>query len=403
MAASVATSCDRLLSRMAELTGTDRADWFAVFKARHGMQVVLAAAGEATGRTEVLTQLFTCVTAVDPIIAAGLRPRYVDVSESSLAIDPALAHPDARTLAVVAQHTFGIVDEIETMALRDAAHKAGALLLEDSAHCVGRMARDEEGMPLADVSIHSFGVEKVLPGVYFGGAVWVSPRMGNPILRSSICTALSSLPELSTRTDRACRRYRNQMRVFTRVPHAVSVAMRESEARRGTFEPAVADEERRGAVRHEPCLPSAWVSDQATAALGGLGSNEAQRKSCVAAYLDVFGTNPATCPLPLPADVRTLAADQPLLRMPVFFETTELAERAIAATAALGHYAQAWPRPLLLPGVLDPTPYGLGEGTDAWPVSTRLSAGVVGLPTDIDPVAVPALAQRMLEIAREGH
>lgn len=388
---------------MAKLTGTDRADWYAVFKARHGMQVVLAAAGDATGRTEVLTQLFTCVTAVNPILAAGLVPRYVDVSESSLGIDPALCRPDERTLAVVSQHTFGIVDERETRALRDAAHGVGALLLEDSAHCVGRMARDERGVPLADVSIHSFGVEKVLPGVYFGGAVWVNPRLSDTTLRVRICEALSSLPELDGRTDRACRRYRNQMRLFTRIPHEMSVAMRESEARHGTFEPAVAEEERCGTVRHDPSLPSAWVSDQAAAALEGLAANEAQRKACVSVYLDVLGAYSADCSLLLPDDVRTLAADQPLLRLPVFFGSTGQAERAIAATAALGHYAQAWPRPLLLPGVLDPIPYGLEGGFDTWPVSVRLSAGVVGLPTDIDPADVPALARRILEIAHEDH
>lgn len=399
MAASVRQSCARLLARMAELTNTESRDWFAVFKARHGMLVALRAAGEATGRSEVLTQLFTCVTAVDPILAAGLVPRYVDVSEASLAIDPALARPDERTCAVVAQHTFGIVNDGQTQALRDAAHAAGAILLEDSAHCVGRMARDEQGAPLADVSVHSFGVEKVLPGVYFGGAVWVNPQM-EPNLRAKVCAAFASLPELDVRIDRACRRYRNQMRVFTRIPHEISRTMRTIEAGWGTFEPAVADEERRGQVRHDPCLPSAWVADQVTDALDGIAANEARRKACVTAYLEVLGTDPARCPLPLPSDVRGLAADQPLLRVPVFFDTTERAERAIAATAELGHYAQGWPRPLLLPGVLDPAPYGLQDGTDAWPCATRLSAGVVGLPTDIDPAAVPALTQRMLEIAR---
>lgn len=399
MSASVRQSCARLLARMAELTNTEPRDWFAVFKARHGMLVALQAAGAATGRSEVLTQLFTCVTAVDPILAAGLVPRYVDISEASLAIDPALAHPDERTCAVVAQHTFGIVNNEQTRALRDAAHAVGALLLEDSAHCVGRMACDENGTPLADVSVHSFGVEKVLPGVYFGGAVWVNPQM-EPALRAKVCAAFSALPELDVRTDRACRRYRNQMRVYTRIPLGVSQAMRACETKRGTFEPAVADEERRGLVHHDPCLPSAWVADQVAAALDDIAANEAQRKACVVAYLEAFGTDSDSCPLMMPSDVRGLASDQPLLRVPIFFDTTEQAERAIAATAELGHYAQGWPRPLLLPGVLDSAQYGLQDGMDAWPRSTRLSAGVVGLPTDIDPAAIPVLAQRMLEIAR---
>lgn len=392
-------STQELLEGLAQVTGTRREEWFATFKARHAMQVALGAAARTTGRNEVVTQLFTCVTAVDPIVAEDLVPRYADVSPRTLSVDPMLVHADAATLAVVDQHTFGIIDPAASLRLRDEAHAAGALLMEDAAHCLGRMARDTEGTPVADLSIHSFGVEKMLPGVYFGGAVWVNPKLAEPV-RATICAALRALPEPPAKLERAARRYRNQMRVFTRVPHGLSVALRTHAANRGSFEPAVSEAEQRGQVSHAASLPGEWVARQAANGLSALAVNEENRRACVAAYLDGFAAAHADESLGVPAAVREVAAEQPLLRVPVFFRSTELAAQAIAAVAAQGHYAQAWPRPLLLPGVLDAQAYGLAKGTGAWPVSERLSSGVVGLPTDIDPAAVPAVVQAMVELAR---
>ncbi|MBE9940144.1 DegT/DnrJ/EryC1/StrS family aminotransferase, partial [Cellulosimicrobium cellulans] len=161
---------DATATRMlADRTGTDPADWFLVFKARYGMEVVFRALAEARGPGDVVTQVFTCSTAVDPVLVAGLRPVYAEVSPATVAIDPDRLAVGPDTRAVVLQNTFGIVDEAAARRLRDAARSVGALLVEDSAHCVGRLARDADGTPVADVSFHSFGVEKLLP-TRFGGA-----------------------------------------------------------------------------------------------------------------------------------------------------------------------------------------------------------------------------------------
>ena len=71
-----------------------------------------------------------------------------------------------------------VQDELNA-ALARAAHGAGALLIEDCAHCVGRMATDSSDIPLADVSVHSFGVEKMLR-TSFGGAICASRRNETP-------------------------------------------------------------------------------------------------------------------------------------------------------------------------------------------------------------------------------
>lgn len=389
----------RLRERMAELTHTEAKDWFLTAKARQAMQVSFRAARETTYRSDVATQLFTCITAIDPIIVAGLAPRYVDVDPQTLSLDPALLEVGERTSAVVLQHTFGIVDEASSGLLQEAAHACGALLVEDCAHCVGRMARGAGGEPLADVSIHSFGVEKMLSGTYFGGAVWLNPSMANQKLAQSLRIAFTELPTMSKRLERASRSYLNQVRILTRLPQGASRALRAKWERRGTFEPAVSEEERRGTTNHEPSLPSEWVCNQALAALKGLGANEQNRRACVQAYASALEVD-APEGLFVPESAFG-ASDQPLLRFPVFAQDERRAKTIARAVETLGYYMPDWPRPLLVPGVLDPVPYGLAGGTGGWPVSERLAAGAASLPTDVDPGRIPAIVQAVRDALRE--
>lgn len=402
MAQPLGEAGQRLVVSMAELTNTRKDDWFLVAKARQGMQAALEAAGKQSRRSEVVTQLFTCVTAIDPIIVAGLKPCYVDIDPNTLSVDASRVEASSNTCAVVLQHTFGIVDQDSSVALRDAARSAGALLVEDSAHCVGRIARDATDAPVADVSVHSFGVEKILPGTYFGGAVWINPDGSNPAITAQLREAFSTLPAPDARLDRASRSYRNQVRVLTRLPHGASQALRARWERKGSFEPAVSVEERSGGTNHAPSLPSEWICEQALAALDGLDKNEATRRACSAAYVNA-AMEGAFGDMHVPS-AALAALGQPLLRFPVFAEGQEQAQGIARAVGELGYYVPDWPRPLLVPGVLDPAPYGLAQGTGAWPVSQRLSDGVVALPTDIDPAHVSDVVQTLREsrFVKEG-
>ncbi len=257
---------DATATRMlADRTGTDPADWFLVFKARYGMEVVFRALAEARGPGDVVTQVFTCSTAVDPVLVAGLRPVYAEVSPATVAIDPDRLAVGPDTRAVVLQNTFGIVDEAAARRLRDAARSVGALLVEDSAHCVGRLARDADGTPVADVSFHSFGVEKLLP-TRFGGAVWVSPAL-DPALRAATVAALDALPVVGPRLDLAARSFRTQVRVLNRLPGAAAGKVRGALTAVGAHEPAIAPVENRGGLAHPPQRPSAWVVDRMVDAL----------------------------------------------------------------------------------------------------------------------------------------
>ncbi|MDO4806411.1 MAG: peptidoglycan bridge formation glycyltransferase FemA/FemB family protein [Coriobacteriales bacterium] len=388
---------------MASRTGTSADDWYPVFKARYGMETVFRALKEAQGSGKVVTQLLTCCTAVDPIVSAGLVPSFGEVSDVTYALDSASLSLSDDARAVVIQHTHGIVDPKMDAQIAEAAHEVGALVLEDSAHCVARISRGEDGMPIADVSVHSFGVEKMLPGTYFGGAVWINPRMGDKKLRARMVEALDNLPALPAALDRSSRSYRNQIRVLTRVPEVVGKPLHDTMVRTRTFEPAVAEEEMRGELPLEAYAPSPWVADQALKSLSQLNANEARRRSCVQTYLDVFGDalkqGKITKEL-LPGDLRMLKG-QPLLHFPVNCPSEAVSELACRCIAGMGFYAVPWYRPLLYPGVLDTERYGWNGSAQAWPVCDRLSRGALALPTDIDAASASMIAELVVALLSE--
>lgn len=356
---------------LAARTGTAAEDWFVVLKARSAMEVVLTVLREVRGPGTVVTQVFTCATAVDPVLVAGLTPRYGEVDPATVALDPdGLEVPrDAR--AVVVQHTFGIVADAAAARLRAAAHGAGALLLEDSAHCVTRMARDTAGEPLADVSVHSFGAEKLLP-TKFGGAVWLDPGL-DPAVRGPLVAALTTLPAMGPRLRLAVRCYRTQLRVLSRLPAAVGGPLRRALTAAGLHEPPVAPVESSGRLAHPPLRPSGWVLDRMARALAWSGDVQARRAATVAVYArELAGLFPAG-----------IGERAPLVRFPLYAPDAPAAEDLIEALTAAGVPAGRWYRPALFPGPTDPAVYAYAPGT--LPVTEDLIERVVNLPTTVGP------------------
>lgn len=390
----MADSSLELRRALARRSGTSEDDWFLTYRARHGMLVAFRELARLRGAGEVVTQLLTCCTAVDPIVEAGLAPRYADVSASSLALDASRLGLGPSSRAVVLQHSFGIFEPAGDLALREAADAAGALLVEDCAHCVGRLARDGEGRPLADVSVHSFGVEKMLP-THFGGAVYVSPRMADSGLRAALVEALGSLPPIDPVLEEAAKGYRSRIRVLNHLPAGPRRALRARWEARGSFDAAISPEEQRGHVSHEPCQPGEWIASRALEALEGLDAQEALRREAVTEYVRSL----ADTGVALPAAVCAGPA-QPLLRLPVFLADSGRSEALLASVRAAGHYAVPWYRPLLFPGVEDPAAYGFDGGMEGLPVTERLSRGPVALPCDVTPEQARQLATLAAEAAR---
>lgn len=373
---------------LAQATSTSPQDWHLVFKARYGMQQVFAALAVRGEQREVVTQALTCSTAVDPILSANLRPRYGDINTTSLALDPDSFPDHGDWGAVVIQHTFGMIDLERSGRLAGLARDQGSLVVEDSAHALARMARGADGKPLADVSIHSFGVEKSLP-TKFGGAVWVNPEMADPGLHADITGRLSTMRAPGLRLALAARTYRVQNAALRRLPSGAGGFMMRLLTSAKIFEPAVAPSEQAGRLAHSDVGASPWVVSHMAAHLPSLAAHEATRVAAVAAYVEV-----ASELMPWSA----AAVGQPLIRMPLLVPPEVDADLVVQALRKRGIYAGTWYRPALFPGVSDPDLYYFDPQNPSLPVTQDVIARIVNLPTSVDGREAYRIAREALEV-----
>lgn len=374
---------NRLLSMLAERTRTDRGDWYAVFKARHGMQVAFESVRAVLGAGYVSTQLLTCCTAVDPILVGGLLPCYCEISPSTAAIDPRALNLGPEVRAVVLQHTYGVVDNTSSCALASAAHAARAIVLEDSAHCLARMARDETGAPVADVSVHSFGIEKMVPS-HFGAAVWVNPRSQFADFTSELRSRLNALEAIGWHLGFLTHTYIDTVRVLGHLPGKTAHMLRVGLPKIGLFEPGVSEAERRGGISHPPMRPGESVCKRAADAMLKLDAIERQRVSAVEIYRSGLKGLPG---VEIPEAI-TQGAAQPLLRLPILVRNTETADAIIKRCCDAGYYTSAWYRPELCPGVSSPDVYRIPTDRSRLCECDRFVACVAPLPTDHGPAEI---------------
>jgi perosamine synthetase len=91
---------------------------------------------------EVITQAFTCVAVVAPILRNKAKPVYIDIDPKTFNLNPSLleANINAKTRVIIVQHTFGNIFEIEK--LRNIVDKINTertkerkiYIIEDCAH-----------------------------------------------------------------------------------------------------------------------------------------------------------------------------------------------------------------------------------------------------------------------------
>jgi dTDP-4-amino-4,6-dideoxygalactose transaminase len=100
------------------------------------LRLALTAVGVKPG-DEVITPAFSFVASATTIVMAGARPVFVDVDQSTLALDPdALAGAlTPRTRAIVAVHLYGHPAPIDRIA--ELARRHGVALVEDAAQAIG--------------------------------------------------------------------------------------------------------------------------------------------------------------------------------------------------------------------------------------------------------------------------
>lgn len=142
---------------------------FTFAAARQAEYAVLKAYG-ISKNDEVLVQAFTCSAVVEPIIALGAKPVFVDIDKQTLSMDALDAKKkiSKKTKAIILQHTFGIPGNIEE--LGKLAKENNFLLIEDCAHIIGGEYKDKKLGTFFDAAIFSFGRDKAVSSV-FGGAV----------------------------------------------------------------------------------------------------------------------------------------------------------------------------------------------------------------------------------------
>lgn len=360
--------CATLARRLAQATHTRASEWIILERAREGMQLAFSALSGGS----VVTQAFTCLTAVTPIVASGLHPIYADISPRTYAIDPRRLTIPHQAAAIVYQHTFGILDTQAARSVFDHARSRGLLCIEDSAHCLARMARDEDGHPLADLSVHSFGAEK-MTATHAGGAIWVNPRTTHAQWRHELFSAASRLAPPRLRDRFAMRSYHFQRRAYAHTG-ALGEHLKRLAGHAEIWSPPVAPIEASGIVP-TPRQPSPFVAHAAADELKRLRDNYALRSSVAKIYDSFFGP---------------VSNSQPLCRYPI--EVSADPEVLLREMWERGYYVGRWYRPLLFPGVDSPD---FALDTRAIPVSTRLSARVINLPMQISPDGARELASQL--------
>jgi len=360
---------------LAKYTNTNPDDWFLTFRARLGMAVTMQAIYDIYGHGEVITQPYTCITAINPILAAKLRPVYADINPKTLSLTDPEKHYTNKTLAVIMQHTLGIISNDATK-IANFAKQHKLILYEDSAHCATRMATDKNGAPLADISIHSFGVEKVIQNTKFGGAIYVNPklRQKNPQLYEKITSKLQHLPQPPLSLKFRSRTYRLQNAFFHRLPSSWYQGARNLAYKAHLFDPAVAPYEQSG-EQSRPYASTKFINETILKYLPTLPNIYKRRAKNTQVYSKQLATSQNYQPL--------LATAQPLLAFPILFPTADQADLAYKTLTTSGYFIRRWYSPLLYPGPTSQRIYHFNSKTT--PTAEKIHPRILCLPTDLTP------------------
>lgn len=152
---------------------------YLVDSGRSALFLALKSLGITMG-DEVILQPYTCMAVPNSIIWNQAKPIYVDINHKTLNIDPELIEQKicSKTKAIIIQHTFGQLADIDKILTICQKHKL--YLIEDLAHSLGGEYHGQKLGTLGDLSILTFGRDKVISSVS-GGALVVN---NNQFIRS---------------------------------------------------------------------------------------------------------------------------------------------------------------------------------------------------------------------------
>lgn len=141
---------------------------------RGALRAILSSLGLKSD-DQVLLQAYTCVSVPGAILAAGLKPVYVDIEPDTLNMSAESLEKNltSRSRAVIIQHTFGAPADMEN--LTRIARKHNLFVIEDCAHALGGKLGGKSLGTFGDAAIFSFGRDKVVSSV-FGGVAAASDK-----------------------------------------------------------------------------------------------------------------------------------------------------------------------------------------------------------------------------------
>ena len=147
-------------ARMADLTG--RAYGVATVNGTAALYLALRLAGVGAG-DKVLVPDFTFAATANAVLHAGATPVFVDVTEESWTIDPALladAIAKERPKAVIPVHVLGHPADMD--AVMPICREAGVAVVEDAAGAIGARCRGRPVGSHGDAAIFSFNGNKTV-------------------------------------------------------------------------------------------------------------------------------------------------------------------------------------------------------------------------------------------------
>jgi perosamine synthetase len=147
-----------------------------------GLHMVVRALGLTDG-DEVITTPFSFVASANCLLYERVRPRFVDIEEETLGLDPDLmeAAANARTRAVLPVHVFGRACRIERIAELAAARDW--TLIEDACEALGSRIGDRPLGSYGTASVFAFYPNKQITTGEGGVVVTDDPALAT-ILRS---------------------------------------------------------------------------------------------------------------------------------------------------------------------------------------------------------------------------
>ena len=146
-------------------------DLLLYFRGRVALAEILISSGVTEG-DKVAIQAYTCSAVPEGVYASKAKPLYIDVIKEGVTMSPSDLKEKLditkNVKAIVIQHTFGIVAELEKII--EIAKKYNLIIIEDCCHSYNSKYKNQKIGSFSDASFYSFEWGKPI-SLGLGGAV----------------------------------------------------------------------------------------------------------------------------------------------------------------------------------------------------------------------------------------